>query len=75
VADAPASAPRLLEAIYLTMGAAWLGLLVWNHLDPDGPADWFAGARERAREWRGYREAMNRTLADIGDLPETEPVE
>lgn len=70
MSEPTAPATRVLEGVYLTLGVAWLGLLVWNHLEPDGPAEWWHGVQERAQAWRGYREAMRRTLEDIETLPE-----
>ena len=70
------NAPRPLEALYALVSLAWMGLIVWERLDPDGPQDAWQRLREAVtrqwQEYRGYREAMQRTLEEISELPEAE---
>lgn len=63
---------RIIHGIGAVLGVATWLLIIWNYLDPDGPQNIMQRIRNRIAEWRRTQEAMQRTLDDIGDLPETE---
>ena len=63
---------RPLEALGSLVAIAWLCVLVWERLDPDGPQEAWDRAVQAWAEYRGYREAMERTLDEIRSIPEAE---
>lgn len=64
---------RVLTALYTGAACAFMIVLVWQQLDPDGgPADAFARARARLSEWRRAGREYARTYTEIVELPETE---
>lgn len=69
----PPAEQRVLAAVYTASGCALMLLFVWHQLDPDGPQDTFARARERYWAWRQARHELAVTLEQIQELPETEP--
>ncbi len=63
----------MLAALYTSAGLAFMVLVVWHQLDPEGPHEWWARVRERAGEWRRARRELAETYLEIVQLPETEP--
>ncbi len=76
VADS-ASRPeqRVLTALYTGAGFAFMVLVVWQQLDPEGPREWWGRVRERVHAWRRERVELLEQLEEIQRLPETEPCE
>jgi len=63
---------RVLAALYTACGVAFMVLVVWHQLDPEGPHEWWARMRERAAAWRRERAELLEQLEEIHELPETE---
>lgn len=74
-ADGIATPPeqRVLTALYTASSCALMLLFVWHQLDPGGPVEAFAKARERVAGWRRTRRQLLEQLAEIQELPETQP--
>jgi hypothetical protein len=72
VGASPPAEQRVLTALYTTAGLAFMVLVVWHQLDPAGPQEWFASARERVRGWRRERRELAEQLLEIAELPEVE---
>lgn len=63
---------RVLAALYTGAGLVFMGVLIWQQLDPGGPGEAFAAARDRLRSWRRDRVELAETFLEIAALPETE---
>ena len=61
---------RRLDVAYGMVALVGMMVVVWERLNPEGPQDAWERVKLGVREWRGYREAMRRTLGEIEDLPE-----
>lgn len=61
---------RKLDTVYGLIALGGLVIVIWERLNPDGPQDAWQRLQSRWQEYRGYREAMQRTLDEIADLPE-----
>lgn len=63
-----------MDALYGSVALVGMLLVIWERLDPDGPQELWqrlsGGLSSAWAEYRGYREAMQRTLDSIHELPE-----
>lgn len=64
---------RRLDVAYGLVALVGMVVVVWERLSPEGPQLALERVKLGVREWRGYRAAMRRQLAEIQDLPEPEP--
>lgn len=71
MADSP---QRTVERAYALVALAGMILVVWERLNPDGPREAWARFRSKLAEYRAYRAAMQQTLDEIHDLPESSPL-
>jgi hypothetical protein len=66
---------RRLDVAYGLVALVGMVVVVWERLSPEGPQTAYERVRAGVCEWRGYREAMRRTMAEIQQLPEQPPAE
>lgn len=56
-----------------TLGGIFLlGILIWDHFQPDGPREFVSSLGRNLRSLAEYHRAMKQTLSEIEDLPEVE---